>query len=248
MSSDREAAMNPDSLPLTLSSVLSESSDSLRLADRPNLRQLVTEALRAALVTGELEPGRIYSASTLAQQFGVSATPVREAMLELAKGEMVEMVRNKGFRVTELSDHDLDEITEVRGYLEVPAVTRLTGSLDNAATSSLRVLADQIERAAQARDLIDYVEADRRFHLSLLIHAGNSRLLTVVADMRSRSRLFGLSSMSDEALSTSAREHAQLLDLLAGNDPAAVEALMRQHISQVRGAWAGTTKKGSCRQ
>ncbi|WP_020576309.1 GntR family transcriptional regulator [Actinopolymorpha alba] len=214
------------------------------LGERPNLREQITEALRAALITGEMEPGMIYSAPALAQKFGVSATPVREAMLELAKGGLVEMVRNKGFRVTELSERDLDEITEVRSYLEVPAVTRLTGRLDAEVLSSLRVLAAEIERAARARDLIAYIEADHRFHLGLLGRAGNTRLLNVVADMRARSRLFGLSTLSDESLNASAREHAQLLDLLAGDDPAVVEALIRRHIGHVRGAWASDSQHG----
>ncbi|MGN6600433.1 MAG: GntR family transcriptional regulator, partial [Actinomycetes bacterium] len=89
---------------------------------RQSLRERAADALRAALVAGEMRPGVTYSAPSLAAQFGVSATPVREAMLGLAKEGLVEAVRNKGFRVTELSDRDLDEITELRSLVEVPTV------------------------------------------------------------------------------------------------------------------------------
>src|SRR5690242_15258839 len=90
-----------------------------------SLREKVTRALEAALVAGEMKPGVIYSAPALAERFGVSATPVREAMLDLVREGMVEPVRNKGFRVTALSDRDLDELTELRTLIEAPTVTGL---------------------------------------------------------------------------------------------------------------------------
>ncbi len=64
-----------------------------------NLRGQAVEMLRASIVAGELEPGEIYSAPALAERLGVSATPVREAMLDLAKDGLVEPVRNRGFRI-----------------------------------------------------------------------------------------------------------------------------------------------------
>ncbi|MFF4607591.1 GntR family transcriptional regulator, partial [Streptomyces sp. NPDC001339] len=63
---------------------------------RERLRDQVSHALRAALISGELRPGVVYSAPTLAGDFGISATPVREAMLDLAREGLVEPVRNKG--------------------------------------------------------------------------------------------------------------------------------------------------------
>ncbi|HSA52260.1 MAG TPA: GntR family transcriptional regulator, partial [Yinghuangia sp.] len=73
--------------------------DAARLGERLSLREQVARAIRAALVAGEMRPGVVYSAPGLATRFGVSATPVREALLDLAKDGLVEPVRNKGFRV-----------------------------------------------------------------------------------------------------------------------------------------------------
>ncbi|HKT05736.1 MAG TPA: GntR family transcriptional regulator, partial [Rugosimonospora sp.] len=92
---------------------------------RPSLREGVAGALRAALVAGELRPGEVYSAPKLARRFGVSATPVREALLHLADEGLLAAVPNKGFRVVEISDRDLDEIAALRQMLEVPAVGEL---------------------------------------------------------------------------------------------------------------------------
>ena len=72
------------------------------------------------MVAGELKPGEMYSAPALGERFGVSATPVREAMLDLVKDGFVEAVRNRGFRVLEMSDEDLDEVSQIRLLLEVP--------------------------------------------------------------------------------------------------------------------------------
>lgn len=69
---------------------------------RERLRDQVGHALRVALISGELEPGQVYSAPGLAEDFGIFATPVREAMLDLVREGLMEPVRNKGFRVTEM--------------------------------------------------------------------------------------------------------------------------------------------------
>ena len=90
-----------------------------------NLRAHVEQALSAAIITGELAPGTLLTVPTLATQFEVSATPVREAVLDLESRGFVESVRNKGFRVTEVSPESLRQIAEVRQLLEPPAMEQL---------------------------------------------------------------------------------------------------------------------------
>ncbi|WP_327091824.1 GntR family transcriptional regulator [Nonomuraea sp. NBC_01738] len=209
------------------------------VGERQSLREQVAHALRAALITGEMRPGVVYSAPVLAAQFGVSATPVREAMLDLAKEGLVEAVRNKGFRVTELSDRDLDELTEIRQLIEVPTVTRLTDPARSAEFERLRPLAQKIVDAAEQGDLLAYVDADLRFHVDLLTLSGNMHLVEVVRDLRNRARLYGLSQLLERGmLPDSAREHLALLDALQAGDAPLVERIMRAHIQHVRGIWA----------
>ena len=90
-----------------------------------SLRDQVRRSLEAAMVAGELAPGELYSAPALGERFGVSATPVREAMLDLAKDGFVVAERNRGFRVVEMSDADLDEICQIRLLLEVPTTVQV---------------------------------------------------------------------------------------------------------------------------
>lgn len=85
-----------------------------------SLREQIGESLSAAIVSGELAPGTLVSVPGLAAEFGVSATPVREAILDLEKRGFVCSVANKGFRVTEVSRSDLVDIIELRTMLEAP--------------------------------------------------------------------------------------------------------------------------------
>ncbi|MGW4474670.1 GntR family transcriptional regulator [Nonomuraea sp. NPDC004354] len=212
------------------------------VGERQSLREQVAHALRAALVTGEMRPGVVYSAPVLAAQFGVSATPVREAMLDLAKEGLVEAVRNKGFRVTELSDRDLDELTEIRQLIEVPTIAQLADASRAEEFERLRPIAQQIVDAAERADLLAYIDADLRFHIELLSLSGNAHLVEVVRDLRNRARLYGLSQLSERGmLPDSAREHLALLDALKAGDKQAAERIMGEHIHHVRDIWAEPT-------
>ncbi|MEU9243621.1 GntR family transcriptional regulator [Streptomyces sp. NPDC048385] len=206
---------------------------------KPNFRERVVDVLRAALIAGELRPGEVYSAPGLAPRLGVSATPVREAMLELVKEGMVEIVPNKGFRVTAVSEKQLDDYTHVRSLIEIPTTVALTATADPGDLEALRPLALEIVTSAVKGDLIAYVEADLAFHLGLLGLAGNDHLVEVVRDLRRRSRLYGLTALvSAGRLKASAEEHLELLEALLARDERAVREVMTRHLGHVRGLWA----------
>ncbi|WP_330178816.1 GntR family transcriptional regulator [Nocardia sp. NBC_01503] len=207
--------------------------------EKVSLRDKVSRALRAAIIAGEMEPGVVYSAPTLGARFGVSATPVREAMLDLARENLISIVPNKGFRVTEVAEKDLDDITRIRLLLEPPIVREVTPLIPAADLPRLRELAAKIVEGAERGDLVEYTAADQIFHLALLGYADNPRLTGLVADLRDHTRLFGLASLAKKGeLVGVAREHFTIVDLIESGDQDAVEAFLRNHISQARGRWA----------
>ncbi|WP_240003706.1 GntR family transcriptional regulator [Streptomyces cinnamoneus] len=209
------------------------------IAAQERLRDKVAHALRAALISGELRPGCVYSAPALAADFGISATPVREAMLDLAREGLVEPIRNRGFLITEVSERDLDQFTEIRALIEIPTVGRVARTATRQQLEALRPVAEEIVDAARAHDLIGYLEADRRFHLALLSLAGNDHLVTFVGDLRKRSRLYGLTRLDERGeLLPSAEEHLELLELALAGDAAGAEACMGRHLGKVRSLWA----------
>lgn len=211
-----------------------------RLQPAASLREQVEEALASQIVTGEIEPGEVLTAPTLASQFGVSATPVREALLTLQRRGFLEPIRNKGFRVTEVSHEELRELAQVRLLLECPPMRDLAGSIPAALDAELRGLADEIVASAAEGRLQDYLAADTRFHLLLIDLVGNEHLTRLVRELRQQTRLGGLVTLAEsEVLVESSKEHARLLDLLAAGDGAGAESLMRQHIGHVPGIWSG---------
>lgn len=216
------------------------------IATRTSLREQVVVSLRAAIVAGDMLPGVTYSAPMLAERFGVSATPVREAMLDLINEGMVVAVPNKGFRIVETTDQDLDDVTELRRLIEVPTVGRIAKAITPAQLDHLGGIAARITEAARTADVVAFIEADRDFHLELLRVGGNARLVDLVDQLRRQTRLYGLEGLAASGhLGRSAAEHTELLDALAAHDRRGAERIMADHLGHVRGIWASRPERPS---
>ncbi|CAL9595409.1 GntR family transcriptional regulator [Streptomyces sp. enrichment culture] len=197
---------------------------------RSSVRGQILDALRTALVTGELTPGTVYSAPALGERFGVSATPVREAMQQLAQEGAVEVVPNRGFRVVQRDARELAELAEVRALLEVPVLLRLAETVPAERWAELRPLAEATVRAASAGCRAAYAEADRAFHRAVLSLAGNEQLVRIADDLHRRAqwpRGTGRHVRAD--LMADAAQHAALLEALAHRDGERVRVLVREH-------------------
>lgn len=207
------------------------------------IRGRVTTALRGAIITGEMQPGEIYSAPSLATMLGVSATPVREAMLDLAKEGLVKMERNKGFRVTEVDDKYLDDITALRQLIEPPVARDVVQLIPDEDLPKLRAQAQEIVDRAAEHNLAGYLEADRFFHLAILAYSGNDRIVQLIDDLRGHMRLGGLSVLSGKnELAHNAMQHIEIVDAIQSRNAELVFELMVDHISQTRSTWAGASQ------
>ena len=204
-----------------------------RPPQRYSVRAQVLDALRTALLDGTLEPGRVYSAPGLAERFGVSATPVREAMQQLACEGVVETVPNRGFRIAEHSARDVVELAEIRALLEVPTVLRLARTLPRERWRALRPSAEATVTHAAACDLVAYAEADRAFHRALLELAGNRQLVHTAEALHRRAQCALARTRPRRAadLLAEAGEHLTLLDHLERRDLAGAEQVLRAHLS-----------------
>ncbi|MFD8146007.1 GntR family transcriptional regulator [Streptomyces sp. NPDC059708] len=200
---------------------------------RHSVRGQVLDALRAALVDGELVPGEIYSGPALGERFGVSATPVREAMQQLALEGAVECLPNRGFRVLTRTARSLAELAEVRALLEVPVMLRLARSVPAATWETLRPAALATAEAAATGDLPRYAEADRAFHRAVLSLADNGQLTQIAEELHRRAQwpLPGAPRVRCADLMADAAEHSALLEALIAQDLPAVESLVRTHFA-----------------
>ncbi|MEV6398095.1 GntR family transcriptional regulator [Streptomyces sp. NPDC051907] len=208
-----------------------------RTVQRHSVRGQILAALRTALVVGELVPGEVYSAPALGLRFGVSATPVREAMQQLAIEGAVEVVPNRGFRVAVRSPLELAELAEVRALIEVPVMLRLARTVPAAHWAALRPLADATSAAAATGDRATYAETDRAFHRAVLSLAGNQQLVTVADDLHRRSQwpLTSAPVTRRADLIADAAEHTALLEALIAQDLTTVQSLVREHFTGAGG-------------
>lgn len=203
-----------------------------------NLRESARDAIRSSIVMGQIAAGKIYPVGYFESQLGVSATPIREALFDLAHEGLVEVVKNRGFRVTNVTDKDLLEIFELRDLLETRAMESLAGKVEDMQISDLRQLAAESNSLAKAGDVPGFLAIDRRFHQRLLALVDNRRLATIVNRLRDAARVYGLPQVSETGqLVISAEEHMELVEAIAAGDAKETKEWIKHHLAHTRGLW-----------
>jgi DNA-binding GntR family transcriptional regulator len=203
-----------------------------RLDDqRETLAMRALEALRIAIVDGRLAPGERFSVAQLAELFGVSRTPVREALLQLERQGVVRFERNRGVRVLETSAHDVQEVFALRLLLEVPATRRACERLRPDELDALQHELDEMRRCAGAGEEAPFMAHDVRFHETLLTAAGNQRLVATIRSLRDHVRFrVGSTVGRSRDLATILGEHDEIMRCLREADAAAAASAMREHL------------------
>ena len=166
--------------------------------DHSTLAARAHDAIRAAIVDGRLAAGERYSVARLAERFGVSRTPVREALLVLERQGVVRFERNRGVRVLETSVHDLEEVFTLRLLLEVPATYRACALLTDDDLDALQRELDAMATLADDGDENAFMAHDTRFHEIVLTAAGNRRLASIVGGLRDLVRFRGASTVGPQ--------------------------------------------------
>jgi DNA-binding GntR family transcriptional regulator len=201
-----------------------------------SLAAQVAERLREAIIDGEFALGAMIPEETLAAQFGVSRTPVREALGLLQQSGLVVVRPQRGSYVFEPTEADIAAICEFRCVVE-PRAAELARRHDRAGTqATLRQAIDEMEAARGARDPVRYGRADTRLHEAFFVHCGNPYLqasyaiaATKIATLRTH-----LSAPADVLQSRGFEQHSRLVRLFDRGDFAAFEALMRDHVTATR--------------
>lgn len=198
---------------------------------RTSLREYVQQAVRTALLDGSLQPEELFSATQLAKQLGVSSTPVREALLDLARDGILIPERNRGFRVA-LIDHDsLIQLAQVRSMLEVPLLAIIAKNFTAADYARLTGLAQQADVHAQEQNRFEYARDDRIFHVELTKLGGNKFVTEIVSDFRNRSRLaMSRAPYDHQDLRAASQDHQIILDALRAGETAKAQRVLTGHI------------------
>lgn len=206
---------------------------------RTALYEEVAERLRARIYAHELAPGDWVDEQALAVEFGISRTPMREALKVLASEGLVVLKPRRGCYVAELSERDLDEIFPVLALLEGRVAEEAARRLSGADLARLGKIHADLERHAAANDADRFFEANQAFHNALQELAGNRWLSQLIDDTRKFLKLTRRDSLRLEGrIGQSLAEHRAILSALDKRDPAAAALRMHNHILSGRAALA----------
>ncbi len=209
----------------------------LRLDNYKPLRELVFEALREAIISGTLRPGERLMEVQLADELGVSRTPVREAIRKLEHDGFVVMIPRKGAYVADMSLKDVAEIFDVRRALEALAAQLASErASDEDLERCERILVEYGECIEQL-DTVRLIEVDSRFHEAIYQMAGNSRLQQMLNLLREQVQRYRTMTLSHgPRMKRALEEHRRILEAIAARDGERAARLAREHIESAENA------------
>jgi DNA-binding GntR family transcriptional regulator len=192
------------------------------------LYQEVADRLRQQIYSRTLEPGNWIDEMKLSQEFGISRTPLREALKVLAVEGLVTMKLRRGAYVTEVSRDDVSQVYHLLALLESDAAAQVAAHADDAQRTHLRQLHARLEKQVRQRDA--FFATNEQFHMALLDIAGNRWAMQIVTDLRKVMKLNRHHSLFKQGrLSDSLAEHRALMDAIEARDANRARELMRSH-------------------
>lgn len=209
-----------------------------------SLSEQLAGQIRASIHNGDFVPGQRLVERKLAEIYGVSHIPIREAFRALAEEGLIEKLPRRGARVVSLTDKDLEEISSLRTLLEQFVVLRVQQHWTPERELRLRGIVDEMITAAKRADTTPLFQLDQRFHEQLWEYADHQLLLTISSQLRNR--ISGFLSAANGALAprdqmAHAKSHGVLIDAIASQDPARASAVMAEHIASARERIVDTT-------
>ena len=203
------------------------------------LYQEVAERLRQRIFAHELTPGTWIDEQKLAEQYGISRTPLREALKVLASEGLVVLKPRRGCYVTEISRQDLDDIFPLMAMLEGRCAAEAVRRASTTDVEALRDIHEALETAARDGKIEAFFEANQEFHRRIQELSGNRWLLSVIQDLRKVLKLSRLHSLSLEGrLQQSLMEHRAIIAAIAAGNAEAAEKSMHDHLLSGREALA----------
>jgi len=202
-----------------------------KLKNRP-LYEDVADRLRDQIFAKQLAPGSWLDEQSLAEQFGISRTPMREAIKALASEGLVTMKMRRGAYVTEVNRGDLVQIFTVLSLLEGQAAKETAVKATEEELNLLDHLHHRLETAAADRDIEQFFEINSKFHELIQQIAGNRWMNGVIDDLRKVLKLHRKDSLTSTGrLQNSLIEHREILRAILKRDELAAESAMRKHFA-----------------
>ncbi len=195
------------------------------------LREVVCETLRDAIRKGILEPGERLMEVQLAEELGISRTPVREAIRKLEQEGYVIMMPRRGTYVSDVSVRDIKEIFEIRSALESLSTGLAARRIEPEELETLQSLLTEIEGYIEENDIDKIVETDIKFHGLLYQVSRNERLVGIVSNLKDQLARFRTLSMSYPGrLRETLEEHRDMVEAIADGDAGGAREAAERHM------------------
>lgn len=197
------------------------------------LREIVCENLRDAIKKGILEPGERLMEVQLADELGISRTPVREAIRKLEQEGYVIMMPRRGTYVSNISEGDIKEIFEIRSALESLATGLAARRIEPNELEKLQNLLNEIGGYIKKNDIEKIVETDIKFHGLLYQVSRNERLVSIISNLKEQLARFRTLSMSHPGrLQETFEEHSEMVEAISDGDVSAARDAAERHMER----------------
>lgn len=194
----------------------------------------VTRALREAIVTMKLAPGEMLSEQDLARRFGVSRSPVREALIKLSEAGLVRVLPQRGTQVVKISRAGVEDARFIREAVETAVVREAALKAKPAVLSELNANLTRQRRGQRSISTEEFLQLDEEFHRLLAEAAGRPAAWQMIEDVKPQmDRVRFLDMTQATPRHTIIAQHAVIVEAIKAGDPAAAEKAMREHLSEI---------------
>jgi DNA-binding GntR family transcriptional regulator len=205
----------------------------IRVSKRKSLREEVYESLKKSILHGKLKGGQRLIEETLADQIGISRTPVREAFHKLERDDLVTRLPKGGFAVREFTKEDVEEIFGIRSALESYASYLASLHITLEKISQLEKKVKELEDALEKRDDEKFIQLNTEFHDLIYKSCKSKKLIEMINNFRDyfyryRSALIH----TEKGMNYSIEDHRRMLEAMKKKNPRLVERLVRNHLAR----------------
>ena len=201
----------------------------IRIDDHRTLRERILSTIRAAIVNGEIRPGTRIMEPELAERFGISRTPIREAIRQLESEGLISVIPRKGAIVASISPQDISNFYELKMILEGHAARLAAKNLTENDLAKMETVNRQIEAASAKKNLSRVLDLQNEFHEIFLRACGNDKLLAIVQNLVMQFQRIRLMPAMLGRIKGSIRQHTEIIEAFRRKDAARAEELVRKN-------------------
>ncbi len=204
--------------------------------DKPiTLRERIVDFIKDSVVSGRLKPGERVPEQEIAENFGISRTPIREAFRQLESEGFITVIPRKGAVVSPITDKDVSEFYAIKSLLEGFAARTSCEKLTDRDLKRLESLNASMEKSAEKGDVKGFFKLDAQFHDTFLKACGNEKLCALIHHLVQQFERFRITAMSlPGRMRASVKQHEEIVSAFRRKDAVLVEALVKANAERGR--------------